>query len=100
MEKVEVCAACERVKRVCDRAEAEIQEKTKIKQAGHINTLAIRCAQAGSMDPWESATLNKYMNDISAIETAMNDDYMSNIQFRALVKDIINETGDWAPKDE
>ena len=95
----ELCAACERVRKVCDRAEAQIFDEYKIKQGGHINTLQIRCAQANIIDPWENEILNQYMKEMDAIEKAMNDDSLSDVNFRLLVKDIINKTGVWAPKE-
>jgi hypothetical protein len=64
-------------------------EETKIKQGGHINTLQIRCALAGKIDPWESDILKEYAQDIDDIESALKAD-LTDSEFRAKVQEIID----------
>ena len=85
------CEACKRVAEVCDRAEAAIAEQYKIKQAGHINTLAIRCAMRGEPDPWEMDILNELMPMVDSLEKVVQDTALSDADFRARVTTLWSE---------
>lgn len=89
--KPQLCPACERVKKVCERAELQIREQTGIQQGGHINTLQIRAALAGEMDPWESDILKQTLADFDLIEKAVQDKNKSDAEVREYVRSIINE---------
>ena len=80
-----------RVQEVCDRAEAHIAEQYKIKQAGHINTLQIRCALRGEPDPWEMDILNEVMPMIDGLEKVVQDETLSAADFRVRVTALWNE---------